>query len=582
MIRRLELAGWRAYDALDLELPNGTVFIVARNGIGKTSLIDGACYALFGDLSPIDPVSARRRGHTRSRVAVEIVLPDTTTLRAARATDGKRTNAEFTHDGAAIDEDRYRQLLSGACSTTIDSLARLTFLPAGSLTDYRAEALQIRKHLAQLFGVESLSIGAAAVDDLARSTASQLRKANTGRRADKNELDELHNEVSTGPARLADAQATVDAIAAQVASARELARVRHQWETHAELATRHGEAATAIGSRVGLPGTDRITLGAAIAKSIEELDDNAQTVRRNLGRAEGRREALTESLAALESGAADCPICRRPLDEHTVADAASSHRSELADLDAAITDNNVELAGLEERRMLLLQAKRDLDALTDPGPRPPAPESDESPSLPALEQSLATAQQNLGEVRAHISAAEQRIDTLNRDDERHRQVVALHRRAALIDATRNAIDETITTIMDQRIEPLASEMAARWKRVFGGSRPSLQLTSAGEVVLERNGEAIAFSEMSAGERAVAVLTTRLLALSAATPHAFMWLDEPFEQLDPVNRRIVALMVADAGRGALSQIVAMTFEEEIARRLSATHDDVSLLHVTAGE
>ena len=42
MIQRLELQNWRAYDRLDLELGPGATFVVASNGIGKTSLIMAA------------------------------------------------------------------------------------------------------------------------------------------------------------------------------------------------------------------------------------------------------------------------------------------------------------------------------------------------------------------------------------------------------------------------------------------------------------------------------------------------------------------------------------------------------------
>ena len=42
MIRRLRLRSWRAYENLDLELGPGATFVVASNGIGKTSLIMGA------------------------------------------------------------------------------------------------------------------------------------------------------------------------------------------------------------------------------------------------------------------------------------------------------------------------------------------------------------------------------------------------------------------------------------------------------------------------------------------------------------------------------------------------------------
>ena len=60
MIRRLRLRSWRAYENLDLELGPGATFVVASNGIGKTSLIMGASWGLFGDASRVNPVEQIR------------------------------------------------------------------------------------------------------------------------------------------------------------------------------------------------------------------------------------------------------------------------------------------------------------------------------------------------------------------------------------------------------------------------------------------------------------------------------------------------------------------------------------------
>jgi DNA repair exonuclease SbcCD ATPase subunit len=86
--------------------------------------------------------------------------------------------------------------------------------------------------------------------------------------------------------------------------------------------------------------------------------------------------------------------------------------------------------------------------------------------------------------------------------------------------------------------------------------------------------------MSAGERSVALLTTRLLALAALNRRSFAILDEPLEQLDPANRRIVALLLARAPSPAVPQIIATTFEEQLARRLERQLGDVHLEFIAA--
>ena len=47
MIHRLRLRNWRSYEALDLELGPGTTFVVAPNGVGKTSLVYGLAWGVL-------------------------------------------------------------------------------------------------------------------------------------------------------------------------------------------------------------------------------------------------------------------------------------------------------------------------------------------------------------------------------------------------------------------------------------------------------------------------------------------------------------------------------------------------------
>ena len=55
MIHQLRLRNWRSYEGLDLRLEPGTTFIVAPNGVGKTSLVYGLAYGVFGQHTDIDP-----------------------------------------------------------------------------------------------------------------------------------------------------------------------------------------------------------------------------------------------------------------------------------------------------------------------------------------------------------------------------------------------------------------------------------------------------------------------------------------------------------------------------------------------
>jgi recombinational DNA repair ATPase RecF len=85
MIRRLRLRSWRAYENLDLELGPGATFVVASNGIGKTSLIMGASWGLFGDASRVNPVEQIRGDADGATVGIELRLPSGIDLEITRS-----------------------------------------------------------------------------------------------------------------------------------------------------------------------------------------------------------------------------------------------------------------------------------------------------------------------------------------------------------------------------------------------------------------------------------------------------------------------------------------------------------------
>ena len=85
MIHRLRLRNWRSYEDLDLLFDPGTTFVVAPNGVGKTSLVYGLAWAVFGQHSGVDPQKdCIRAGAESAEVQVEFDLPDGRRLSISR------------------------------------------------------------------------------------------------------------------------------------------------------------------------------------------------------------------------------------------------------------------------------------------------------------------------------------------------------------------------------------------------------------------------------------------------------------------------------------------------------------------
>src|SRR5262245_27398812 len=74
MIRRLILHNWRAYEHLDLHFEPGATFVVAPNGVGKSSIVEGARFALFGAVATGKQGASRIVPNGPTSATVEVVL----------------------------------------------------------------------------------------------------------------------------------------------------------------------------------------------------------------------------------------------------------------------------------------------------------------------------------------------------------------------------------------------------------------------------------------------------------------------------------------------------------------------------
>src|SRR3546814_19558356 len=73
MITNVAIRGWKAYEDLRLTLEPGTTFIVAHNGIGKTSLMQAVEWGLTGRLGNGSPDASFVRNGS-AQASVEVVI----------------------------------------------------------------------------------------------------------------------------------------------------------------------------------------------------------------------------------------------------------------------------------------------------------------------------------------------------------------------------------------------------------------------------------------------------------------------------------------------------------------------------
>jgi DNA repair exonuclease SbcCD ATPase subunit len=268
-----------------------------------------------------------------------------------------------------------------------------------------------------------------------------------------------------------------------------------------------------------------------------------------------------------------CPTCLRPLSDHERNNALEAHGS------AATTATNEVSRLREEANRLRAQLTRVADisrALAKV--RPPSVPAFPDPGLEAIARvDAATNEANelavaAGAAQERATAADRQLATLRSAAEDQERLKDLARQEALLGLTRDSLVRLADRYLKERVEPLAREIGHRWKVMFG--HDGLRFASDGELTVERADVNLELDDLSGGERATALLVTRLMLSASVTEATTLWLDEPLEHLDPRRRVGVAQALVQAVQvGTVRQILITTYEETIARRLVATSPDL---------
>jgi DNA repair exonuclease SbcCD ATPase subunit len=593
MICRIRLEHWRSYDAIDLKLTSGTTFIVAANGVGKTSLVLGLAWAVFGERCGFDPRSCIRAGATTASAQVELLLDDGRELSIVRRVSQRgKPHVAGTLDGTAIDATTVDDVLTRSFGVDLNVAARLAVLTGGGMLAAENE-LNLTSHLYRALGVADLL---SALEE-ARSIAKEARKARADVRSDTQShvADRAHieTEISALGAQLEHDRKRGRELEDQVRTAD---RARHVAERAAAYAAQleesHRELAVLM-ARVGAvlevePLAPSEGAVAAAAELLRIAQDDAQRTAQDAANAHAAASAVVavtnEAIQLLEGGAGRCPTCLRDLSAGDLLAARSRHRTRV---EAAASEAQAQAkvaAGLRSKAAKIVEVLGRVHAYR----RPQAPEGvDAAVGVSTAEAAKSQAFEKLQLHNKDVGGLETRIallraqiasdDRLRRDEERLR---AVYRREAIADATVSALETATTEISTRMIEPVASAVRVRWNSLFGAE--GLTFKPDGNIVRIAQGRELGWETLSGGERVWARVVTHLLILASFTKLPFAWFDEPLEHLDPQLRHAVATALAVATRnGRPRQLLVTTYENGIARQLAEDIDETSIVSVRAG-
>ena len=587
MIRRLRLRDWRSYEDLDLLLDPGTTFVVAPNGVGKTSLVYGLAWGVFGQHSSVNPKTCIRAGADHAEVLVDFDLPDGRQLNISRRAPRRGApTATYRMDGSELGESSALAEMEQALGVELAVAGRLSMMLGGGHIA-ASTSLSLESHLHQAFGVAHLLSAAETAQSVAKEAekARAALRSTTRQRVDnraalENEIAGLQLEFARLQQRGTELERIRDAAAAQRSLVERHVTLLGQLERHEQ-------------QRARLTATIEDLLGRSVATDRDEslnsdlraeLEAAERTVAETTEGAVIARSVIAaadEAIRLLDEGDALCPTCTRPLPAHERASAMSVHRARQGDAQAGMEGLEEARGAGQTRAQAVSRLLAQLEALEPPQV------DDETASVPTRAEADALYRQTSGDLDEHnqqLGGVESRLTALQAqlasDDQIRQEERDLHlayRREAAAVAGARVLREAANHVIESRIEPMANEVRGRWKHLFTNN--GLTFRPDGSITRMRDEEELGWDTLSGGERTWARIVTHLLVMATTTSLPFAWFDEPLEHLDPSLRHAVAATLATATRGgAPRQLLVTTYEHAIAQQLADDTDGVGIIAI----
>jgi RecF/RecN/SMC N terminal domain len=572
MIRNIHLVNWRAYRELSLSLTRPATFFVAPNGVGKTSLVEAVRWGLLGTLNIHDRGRAVRGGQASAMVRLNLSLSEYGDVQVTRSL--KRNGAatfEALADGAAIDEARYRMILRDAWSADPSLLDALIFEPI--VTD-KSTGFPIRDHLADVFGIQPLLNAAAQLKVRRAELTAKIKSLREGLSATDVAIAAAARTVAALEADVETAATERRVAAEEVEELEAAATVAANWERYRKEARTYSDRVRSLVAEMAnvLDVGDqdpRIAIAASEREAAVALEGSiaAKTA------AEIRAAASASAAELLTVAVGSCPTCLRPLTDDERHAAFVTHGDTGGQARTEIELYEHETVAARRRLSVISHFGRALNELRTPV----EPESDDPG--PGAMTALADARQRAsslaerhGALNAQLEAARRKLADLRRVAADQPALLAAAREDLITEVTEKTLNAVADRYLTERIEPLAHEIGRRWKLVFGSE--GLRFGFDGQLSFSYGDVDLTLSDLSGGERATALLITRLLLAGSVARASTIWFDEPLEHLDPRRRAAVARTIALAAQaGAVGQILVTTYEEGLVRRLAATMPDI---------
>ncbi len=591
---------WKAFDKRQIYFLNGVNFLVGRNAIGKTSILEAISVALTGEaLTVDDPKKLVREGcNEPASISLDFIqgMKNYQITRTLSKDKKIASTVLCNREIVARNWDEASRYVRDLLGIDKNFFERVIYMSEGHLFSFLSydskntlfkqveQALEIDRieDLRTLIKEEKDHYQKLEIERKKQVECfSQITLVDPAISLERKEVLEINQK---------SAQQELETVETYIFSKKQL------WTDLEKAFSKINSMKTELAEIIDIAEYESDFLGT-IKTGILQMNSKLDTVSAQIdpkiqekGSVEERITSLTKILDLLllveqERKAQGCPVCGKTLYADEVASLISKFQMEkqensnaierivmqIRQLDSQRSDLKNRLQKLESAKFTLTSIYDQLQTEVLSRKSFNAIREEAYNKLSSLEERKTAINSQLKEINNEFFEVNRslQIQSQAKNIETKEQVefnlVSASKVLIALDILESAANRTIEWERQDKLKPTYDDIADVWNRMKGG-KDTIRINEMAIPVINRDGHTFELKQLSGGEKTALLTIIRTVLCRKFSQAGFMLLDEPLEHLDLDNRRMVIdFLVQSFESNWVDQLIVTTFEETLLRK-----------------
>lgn len=602
MIERLEIQNWKAFVEKQINFTPGLNLLLGRNASGKTTILDAIALALAGEALESSAFKFLVRDKSSPSLVRLVLNARGQKVSIKRSFSSERVvGAWFSENGTEkkMTWDEATSQLEEVLGAHRGFLRRIAYVSEGATFRYLQDppSNALTRQIETLFGIDVLQQYLTDLQEFrsnVRSEGSDIEQIWTDIELPTDlstRLKAISDELAKQESGMQDARAEFQAITRQLADIQRTKEIQTRVE---ELLKYFTATLRTEGLEFSRPLDDlgtqvikvRLSAIGQVTRALDEAKKQQNVADARLTYLDDLEKIASESKKAFTTRPTGqkCPVCKRPLEESHVKSILTEIKEERAKLKAnyarsteTVSTLQTKLSELEKMRSEAERVSSELQAYARQLKASTLGEIKDA--FRGLDKRLSEMQNKLAELEKRNEAFGKRTKTLTEEKAKletaklqseqmavaRARIVQLTASEFVSEILTNTISEAVDEQQKTNVSVIQSALSRLWGK-FKGSKERVEFLPDGEMFLLRNGNRLAFQQLSGGEKTALLVLSHAIAARALSNLDFLLVDEPLEHLDLENRRsLLNFLVQSVSRKFVPQMIVSTFEESLTRK-----------------